>query len=88
MNTLKRKAGTLILVFMAAMLSVEAQAAKIVVNFEAEVAYLDDAVDFLQGKVQVGDSFRGTYAHESTTLDTNPFSTFIPAHVKRVVRVL
>ena len=47
----------------------------ITINITAEVAYVEDTEGLLDGMINIGDTLSGSYTYESTTPDTNPFST-------------
>lgn len=47
----------------------------ITIHLTAEVTYVDDLADLLEGMVTVGDIITGSYSYDSDTLDTNPLDT-------------
>lgn len=50
-------------------------ASPITVNITAEVSYVDDFYNILEGAVNAGDFITGQYTYESTTTDTNVLSS-------------
>jgi hypothetical protein len=49
-----------------------ADATLITISIEAEVDYVEDLGNYLEGRINPGDIITGTYTYESTTPDTNP----------------
>ena len=47
----------------------------ITINLTAEVMYVDDLANFLEGKITTGDIITGSYSYDSDTLDTSPLDT-------------
>ncbi len=51
------------------------QAKDIEIKITAEVTYVDDRPNLLEGKINVGDIITGSYIYDSNTIDTNPSSS-------------
>jgi len=47
----------------------------VTIQLTAEVTYLDDLGDLLEGKVHVGDIITGSYSYDSDTPDSSPSSS-------------
>lgn len=47
----------------------------ITVAFTADVVKVQDGYDVLEGKVEIGDTIRGTYAYDTSAPDTTPWDT-------------
>ncbi|MHC4333591.1 MAG: PEP-CTERM sorting domain-containing protein [Planctomycetota bacterium] len=72
------KRGTMLLITAGvcslAFQSQRADATLITIAIEAEVDYVEDLGNYLEGRINPGDIITGTYTYESTTPDTNPLS--------------
>lgn len=70
------KRGTMLLiaagVCLLAFQSQRADATLITISIEAEVDYVEDLGNYLEGRINPGDIITGTYTYDSTTPDTNP----------------
>jgi len=51
-----------------------AEATLITIEITAEVDYVEDNGNYLDGQINIGDIITGTYIYDSTTLDSNPSS--------------
>ncbi len=49
-----------------------AEATLITIEIEAEVDHVNDRLNLLEGRINVGDIITGSYTYESTTPDSNP----------------
>ena len=70
------KRGTMLLiaagVCLLAFQSQRADATLITISIEAEVDYVEDLGNYLEGKINPGDIITGTYTYDSTTADSYP----------------
>jgi hypothetical protein len=71
-----KKAEILTVLFMVLSLWTGSLRAEIVtIYLNAEVTFVDDIGDLLEGRVDVGDTITGSYTYNSDTLDSNPLNT-------------
>jgi len=64
--------GAGIVLFAIGLITAGAEARPVTIYIEAEVDYVDDIGNYLEGKINPGDTITGYYTYESTTADTNP----------------
>lgn len=69
------KAKVLIAAGLVSLMAFCAQASLIYIAIEADVTYVSDTANHLEGNISVGDTISGYYCYESTTPDSNPLSS-------------
>jgi hypothetical protein len=68
-----KKAEILIVLFIVLNLcAFNLQAELITIDLTAEIVYIDETYDWFNGQLKVGDFMIGSYAYDSSTLDTDP----------------